>query len=138
MSASYLKESGAACPRCLSLPCAEYAQLHQEPRWTCNSCGASGPLAGQFAHATPAAPPPPPPPRGRRKAAAAGLLVLLAACAPAPDQVAVDACLLREYLEECESELATPEEAALCRRRAPLEATRPVGGIPAACREQRS
>lgn len=62
------------------------------------------------------------------------VLLLLVACSPAPEPVAVDACLLREYLEECETELATPEEAQECRKKAPLEATRLRAGIPAECR----
>lgn len=65
-------------------------------------------------------------------------LLLLAACAPAPDPVAVDQCALREYLEECETELATPEEAAACRLKAPKEATRVLAGIPAECRGPRA
>lgn len=61
------------------------------------------------------------------------LLLLLVSCTQAAP-VAVDACLLREYIEECDSELATPEEAQACRKKAPLEATRLVSGIPAECR----
>lgn len=66
----------------------------------------------------------------------ASILVVLAGCAPAQDQHAVDGCLLKEYLQECESELATPDEAAACQKRAPLEATRVLGAIPAQCRTQ--
>jgi hypothetical protein len=59
---------------------------------------------------------------------------LLAACAPAAEELAVDPCLLQEYLQECESELATPQEVAVCRQRAPLEATRLRAGVQAECR----
>jgi hypothetical protein len=60
--------------------------------------------------------------------------LLLAACAPATEPVAVDACMLKEYLSECESELLTPDEYATCQRRAPKEATRLLAGIPQECR----
>ena len=63
------------------------------------------------------------------------LLLLLSGCMPAQEaQVAVDQCALKEYLEECDSDLATPEEQADCRRRAPKEATRVAAGIPPQCR----
>ncbi|HET8744320.1 MAG TPA: hypothetical protein VFM98_01855 [Ramlibacter sp.] len=62
------------------------------------------------------------------------LLLPLAACTPAADPVAVDQCALQEYLEECEAEFATPEEAAACRAKAPTEATRIAAGIPQECR----
>lgn len=67
----------------------------------------------------------------------AGVL-LLAACAPAPQPVAVDQCVLREYLEECETEMATPEEQAQCRARAPREATRVLAGITPECRSPKT
>ena len=64
------------------------------------------------------------------------LLVLLAGCTPAPQpqQLAVDTCELKEYLQECETELATPEETVSCQRRAHQEAIRLLAGIPAECR----
>jgi hypothetical protein len=63
------------------------------------------------------------------------LAPLLAACAPpAPDPVAIDHCVLKEYLEDCETELATPEEQAACRRKASQESIRILAGIPAECR----
>lgn len=132
-----IKNAGADCPKCRDPWPAEHAQQGQPPRWTCNVCGASGELSGQFFGSKAGAPRQEPPPAPVKKHwRAAGLLVLLAACGPALDAVAVDGCLLREYLEECESEMATPEEAAICRKRAPLEAVRPLAGIPADCRGQ--
>jgi len=62
------------------------------------------------------------------------LALLLTACVPTAPETAVDQCELKEYLAECESELATPEESETCKRRAPKEATRILAGIPLACR----
>lgn len=61
------------------------------------------------------------------------LSVLAASCKPTP-QVAVDQCLLREYLEECGGDEWTAEEKASCTRRAPAEATRLKAAIKPGCR----
>jgi hypothetical protein len=61
-------------------------------------------------------------------------LLLLAACSPTPEPVAVDGCMLKEYLSECESEMLEPDEYAACQRKAPKEATRLLAGIPQECR----
>lgn len=70
------KKSGAMCPKCYELFPAEHAQLNQPPRWTCNSCGASGELTGslsirQPAPSAPPAPPKAPPPWARNLTKAA-------------------------------------------------------------------
>lgn len=51
---------------------------------------------------------------------------------PAPS-TAIDQCLLKEILEECNSELATPAEKADCQRKAPNEATRAYRAIAPVC-----
>lgn len=137
-----MKAAGHPCPNCNALPCAEFAQKDQAPRWRCNSCDAGGLLSGEFT-GRPAPPVKVPQQkkhwrdvRGAGMNAFVYLALLLGACAPAGDQVAVDGCLLKEYLAECDSELATPEEAAACRLKAPHEATRLLAGIPAPCRAQ--
>jgi hypothetical protein len=50
-----MKAAGHPCSNCGRLPCAEYAQKDQAPRWRCNHCGAGGLLTGSFT-GRPAAP----------------------------------------------------------------------------------
>lgn len=41
-----LKTSGAPCPKCNGLFCAEYAQIGKRAQWTCHGCGKTGDLVG--------------------------------------------------------------------------------------------
>jgi hypothetical protein len=61
------------------------------------------------------------------------VVFLLASCGPGPSRVGVDQCELKEYLEECKSDLAPGTEMDNCRRKAKLEATRVIGGIAPEC-----
>ena len=61
-------------------------------------------------------------------------VLLLAGCLPSTPDVAVDTCILRQYLEECENENLIPEEQQACKAKAPAEATRVLGGIRSECR----
>jgi ribosomal protein S27AE len=51
------KRHGVVCPRCEALFPAEYAQMGQTPRWSCQKCGAGGPLLGGFDGRKPASEP---------------------------------------------------------------------------------
>lgn len=62
------------------------------------------------------------------------LAVVIVACSSPADAMAVDTCLLKEYQDECETEMLTPEEQVTCKAKAAQEATRLLAGIPAACR----
>lgn len=48
------KLPGYPCPKCNALMPAEYAQRNQPAKWTCHSCGATGPLAGDVERRRPA------------------------------------------------------------------------------------
>lgn len=63
------------------------------------------------------------------------IAVLASGCMPKPEPtLAVDACALKEYLQDCEDELTTPDEQTACKKSAPLQATRVRAGIPPECR----
>jgi hypothetical protein len=131
------KREGNNCPKCNYHPCAETVMRGEQPRWSCSSCGASGDLLGEVAIRS-----------GYKKPAVKGpthhkpmgsltlaiLCGLLPACGQADLQATlVNKCILSDVLVEC-AELYEPAEQAICRKHAPLVATRVAAAVPAECR----
>jgi hypothetical protein len=131
------KREGANCPKCNAHPCAETVMRGEQPRWQCNNCGACGDLLGEVAIRSGYKKPAVKGPTHHKPMGTLGLVILcglLPACGQKDLQAtAVNKCILSDELAAC-AELYEPADQEVCRKNAPLTATRVASAVPPSCR----